>query len=209
MISRLVTSGDAMPSTLLASQRPSATASMSLIARLGANVRGIDDPARRDDSARRDGGGERSLEQRLAELALEDLAAGVAGQLLVHEPDLHRDLERGEASADVVLHVGLRERRAVAHADDGTDLLAETIVRDADDRGLGDVGVLVERGFDLGRVDVLATADDDVLDAVDDEQVAVLVDAADVARVEPAVGERLGRRLVETEVAAHDGRSLQ
>ena len=65
----------------------------------------------------------------------------------------------------------------------------------ADDGGLGDVGVLVERGLDLGRVDVLAAADDHVLEAVDDVEVAVVVEPADVAGVEPAVGEGVGGRL--------------
>ena len=70
--------------------------------------------------------------------------------------------------ADVVFG----EAGAVAHAHHCADLLAEALVRDADDRGLGDVGVLVQRGLDLGRVDVLAAADDDVLQPVDDVEVA-------------------------------------
>ncbi len=82
---------------------------------------------------------------------------------------------------------------AVADADDRADLLAEPFVGHADDRGFGDVRVLVQRGFDLGGVDVLAAADDDVLQAVDDVEVAVGVETAEVAGVEPAVGERLGR----------------
>jgi hypothetical protein len=52
--------------------------------------------------------------------------------------------------------------------------------------------VLVEDLLDLARVDVVAAADDHVLLAVDDEEVAVLVDAGHVARVEPAVLDRLG-----------------
>ena len=60
------------------------------------------------------------------------------------------------------------------------DLLAEALVGDADDRGLGDVGVLVQRGLDLGRVDVLSAADDDVLQPIDDVEVALVVEPAEV-----------------------------
>ena len=49
-------------------------------------------------------------------------------------------------------------------------------------------GMLVEHLLDLARVDVVAAADDHVLLAVDDVEVAVLVLAADVAGGEPAVG---------------------
>ena len=65
------------------------------------------------------------------------------------------------------------------------------VVGPADDGGLEHAVVAVERGLDLLRVDVLAAADDHVLDAVDDPQVAVLVEDADVAGVQPAVDDRL------------------
>ena len=82
-------------------------------------------------------------------------------------------------------------------------------MRDADDRRLGDVGVLVERSLDLGGVDVLAAADDDVLQPVDHVQVAVVVEPAEIAGVEPAVGEGLGGLLRQVEVPADDRRALQ
>jgi hypothetical protein len=47
--------------------------------------------------------------------------------------------------------------------------------------------VLVEDLLDLARVDVVAAADDHLLLAVDDEEVAVVVDLAHVAGAEPAV----------------------
>ena len=49
-------------------------------------------------------------------------------------------------------------------------------------------GVLVEHPLDLGARDVLAAGDDHVLEPVDDEEVAVVVEHADVAGVEPAAG---------------------
>ena len=84
------------------------------------------------------------------------------------------------------------------------DLFAERRVRDADDRAVRDVGVLEDRRLDLDRVDVLAAADDHVLRAVDDVDEAVLVDARDVAGVQPALGEGLGRLLGPVPVPAHD-----
>ena len=79
--------------------------------------------------------------------------------------------------------------------DDRADLLAEHVVRDADHRGVDDRRVLEQRGLDLDAVHVLAAADDHVLGPVDDEDEALVVDAGDVAGVQPAVGEGRGRRL--------------
>jgi hypothetical protein len=57
-------------------------------------------------------------------------------------------------------------------------------------------------GRDLQRVDL-----DELLDPVDDEDIAVLVDAPEVARVQPAVGvEDLGGRLGRGEVSGQDDR---
>ena len=42
----------------------------------------------------------------------------------------------------------------------------------------------VDRGLDLLHADILAAADDDVLLAIDDEQIFVLVEIADVAGAE-------------------------
>ena len=69
--------------------------------------------------------------------------------------------------------------------------------------------MLVERSFDLGGVHVLAAANDDVLEPVDDVEVAIVVEAAEVAGVEPAVGERLGGLPFTAEVAANDRRAFE
>ena len=87
--------------------------------------------------------------------------------------------------------------------DDGLDLLAPVVVRDAEDGGVGDGGVGEQRGLDLGRVDVDAARDDHVDLAVAEEEVAVLVEIADVAdgeEVADAVLLRLGLVLVVLEV---------
>ena len=75
-----------------------------------------------------------------------------------------------------------------ARDDDRDHRLAEVGVRHADDRALGDAGQVVEDALDLGRVDVVAAADDQVLAAADDGDVAAVVDLADVAGAKPAVG---------------------
>ena len=71
---------------------------------------------------------------------------------------------------------------------------------DAGDGGLLDLRVLHEHRLDVAGVDVVAAPDDHVLLATDDIQVAVLVEAGEVAGVEPTVAPRLGRRFRVVEV---------
>src|SRR5690606_12719291 len=79
---------------------------------------------------------------------------------------------------------------------------------DADDVDLVDVGVDHQRLLDGARIDVEAGGDDEVLYAVDEKDVAVLVDVADVAGAQPAVHEGVGGRLLVVVVAEHDLRAL-
>ena len=80
--------------------------------------------------------------------------------------------------------------------------LAEPLVGNADDRGLRDRRVLAQHLLDLGGVAVEAADDEHVLAAIRDAQEALLVEHADVAGVQPAVGvDRLGRRGGILEVA--------
>ena len=67
-------------------------------------------------------------------------------------------------------------------------------------------GISLERGLEVGGLIVLAAGgDDQLLLAVDDAEVAVVVDLADVAGVQPAVlVERLGGLLRVVEVALED-----
>jgi hypothetical protein len=46
--------------------------------------------------------------------------------------------------------------------DCGSDLFAEGVVRDADDGGLADGGMLMENFFDVAWIDVVSAADDQV-----------------------------------------------
>ena len=78
----------------------------------------------------------------------------------------------------------------------------------ADHDALGDERVLLDLGLEVRRGDVLAArGDDDVLLAAGDRQVAVVVELADVAGVQPAVDERLPRRLLVLVVALEDVRA--
>ena len=79
-------------------------------------------------------------------------------------------------------------------------------MRYADHRALGHAGVGIERGLDLGRIDVLAARDDHVLEAVDDVEDADLVHVAEVAGVQPAIAQRLRGQLGLVPVAFHHQR---
>src|SRR5262249_20425102 len=84
---------------------------------------------------------------------------------------------------------------------------AERRVGLAGDAGVGHGRVLAQRGFDLGRVDVLAARDDEVAAPVEHGQVAAGLEPADVAGVEPAVAERGGGRFGPAQVAGHERRA--
>ena len=77
-------------------------------------------------------------------------------------------------------------------------------MRHADDGDLLDGGMLEEEALDLDRRDVLAAADDHVLDAVSDFRIAVGMDDGSVAGVKIAVADRQRRRLGVLVVALHD-----
>src|ERR1700751_5121074 len=84
---------------------------------------------------------------------------------------------------------------AVPERHEGYGLLAEHPIGLADDRSLEHPGMGVQDILDLLRVDVLPAPDDQVLDPVDQGEVAVVVEPADVAGVQPSAAQRLGRLL--------------
>ena len=92
---------------------------------------------------------------------------------------------------------------ALAQRDRGAHLLAHQLVRHPDHGDLDDVGVGVDDLLDLARVHVHAAAQDHVLLAVDDREVALVVHGREVAGAEPAVGDGLGGRLGLAPVALH------
>ncbi len=74
---------------------------------------------------------------------------------------------------------------------DRAGFLAQRVVRDRDDGGVHDGRMLVERVLDLDAVDVLAAADQHVLGAVDDVAEAFLVQAGEIAGLDPAIDKGL------------------
>ena len=138
----------------------------------------------------------------VAELGLEDLAGRALGQL-VEDADLAGVLVRGQLLLGVGHDLLRRDRLAGLEADHGHDLLAQPAVGLADHRGLGHRGVGEEHLLDLAGVHVEAAADDHVLLAIDDEEVAVGVAVAEVAGVEPPALHGLGGRVGAAVVALH------
>ncbi len=76
-------------------------------------------------------------------------------------------------------------------------------VRYSDHRGVGHRRVREQDTFDLGGVDVLATAHDQVLLAIDEPEIPVVVTPGEIATVEPVARERLRGRLRLAVVARH------
>src|SRR3546814_20956582 len=66
------------------------------------------------------------------------------------------------------------------------DILAQNLVRHADHRRLLHRRMEMERGLDLERRDVVAAADDQFLRPPGHDQIAILVDEAEVAGLGPA-----------------------
>src|SRR5579862_9581485 len=120
-----------------------------------------------------------SGDKALAQVTLQHLAVGVARQRVVEPVEFLRDLVVGE-------HVGAVAREfaflhLVAKHDKGVDSLAEHRTGLGDDRRLDDRGMIEEDVLDLGCEDLVAATVDDVLDAVDDPEVALLVHDAEIA----------------------------
>src|SRR5271166_337936 len=142
----------------------------------------------------------------LAQLALEDLARRLPRQL-VDELDGPRALVVGETVGEPGAQGVLVGDDPGPQGHDGVHPLTHALVGQPDDGGVEDVGVLDQRRLHLGRVDVHPAAQDEVGAAVRDEEVAVLVEPADVAgrEVVAAIGTGglLGVPAVGELVAAH------
>src|SRR5215831_15591389 len=112
--------------------------------------------------------------------------------------DLRQDLDLAGVlvAAEALLRVGdelgLVGVEPRSQLDERDDLLPVRLVGPADDAGRRDGGMLEQRVLDVAREHVEAAADDQVLHAVDDEEIAVIVDVAHVARVQPVAARRIG-----------------
>ena len=149
--------------------------------------------------------------QRVLDRGAVDLVAA-AGQL-AGEDDVARPLEPGDAGTDVLADrlpveagrlVGIR-----SDFDDGADRLAPAVVADAENADRAHGVEFEDRRFDLGGVDVLAAGLDEFLLGLagDVEQVAFLVEPADVAGVVPAAAEGVGGDVGLPVVSEEDERS--
>src|SRR5262245_60241912 len=105
-----------------------------------------------------------------------------------------RPLEIGEprGAAELIELLGLDH---AATLDEGGNDFAPALVRDPDHGHLGDCGMQRQAAFDLDRRDVLAAADDHVVDAAGDEDIAITVEVAGIAGEIPAVAQGLGVRV--------------
>ncbi len=133
-----------------------------------------------------------------------DLAAGRERELL-HHGHIARDLVPGDLSPAPFAH-GPRVRPGAGPGDDeGAHLLAVFAAGDADDLHIQDARHAEEKFLDLARIDIFAAADDHVLDAAGDTQVAVFIHDAEVAGAQPALGTHGARRVLgHLVVALHD-----
>ena len=134
-----------------------------------------------------------------------DLSDRVLGQF-AEDLDVDGDLDAGETVSAVRGH-GIRGElgtRVRHHERDGH--LAEDVVRAPHHGHFENTGQAADRVLDLLGIDVLSPADDHVLDAVHQRQVAVLVEAPHVAGADPAVDDGLLGGLGIAQVAGHHDR---
>src|SRR3546814_10639944 len=71
--------------------------------------------------------------------------------------------------------------------------LAHPLVGSCDRRGVDNLRMRKQQRLDFLRRDILAAANDDILLAVGDEQIALGIEPADVAGAVPAARQELGR----------------
>src|SRR5712691_7396268 len=123
----------------------------------------------------------------LAQPVLLDLPARGHGQLGHHLEPLGKLLPGDLPRLQKPDQLGERGRLAGSRDHERAGALLEARVGHPDDGDRGDLRVRKEQVLDLGRGQVLAAADDEVLRAAGDREVSVLVEDAAVAGPEPAV----------------------
>src|SRR5664279_349473 len=147
------------------------------------------------------------LPMRIAQAALEDLA-GIFARQAGMDFDVFRHLVVGERGLELRADRRHVERYARLRLDHRHQRLAELFIGDAEHRAIMHAGNRMQRCFDFGGIDVDTTRDHHVTLAVADEDVAVVVDIADIARGNESVAFDLGAllRLVvigEIRIACH------
>jgi len=145
--------------------------------------------------------------ERCPEIALEDLAAAGLRQLAA-PCDRARDLVSGEVLAGMGDDLVLGHDSTLAHDHHRVHGLTPLVARHAEHGDLQHVGMDLQRGLDLRRVDVHATRDDHVLLAIAHVVVALVVAIGDVAHRLVAVLLILQELVVLFVVVGEDARAL-
>src|SRR4030095_11406157 len=107
---------------------------------------------------------------------------------LIREDHARRNLERGKPSFQECANLFLAYAAAFAAVEDGNRHFAQSLVGGRENARFGNPLASIKRGFDLGRGNVFSAANDDVLLAIDDEQIAVRVEIADIAGFQISIG---------------------
>src|SRR4051794_16496431 len=122
-----------------------------------------------------------------AQLEFLDLARSRQRERVYDEP-VFRRLVRGERGAHVVDQFFLIDDRARRRADEGSYLFTPPLVGDTDHGDFADFRMLEQELLQLARIDVLAAADDHVLQPTFHRAIATRVHRAEIAGVQPAIG---------------------
>src|SRR3954451_4865964 len=131
-----------------------------------------------------------------------DLSRAEARQRFGRNYDALRDFELGELAVEEGAQFVAAHALPVLHETDRHRHFTQALIRGSEHGGLGDGGAGVAFGLHLRGRPILAAADADLLLAVDDEEVAVLVEIADVAGPNgPVSGQRFRRRRVVSPIA--------
>src|SRR6516165_10032051 len=137
------------------------------------------------------------------QLPAQHFAGGVARQL-AHEVDRFRCLVGGDTrSCPRDDRLGGRWLSRFSHHD-RLHLFAPTLRWHADHGDLAHSGAASERVFDFSGIDVLPTGDNQILDAVVNIEVAIIVEIAGIAGAQPAIRYRLRGRILLTPVLLHE-----
>ncbi len=155
------------------------------------------------------------------QFAPEKLAGGGARDRF-HQDIFFRPLEPGQASFQAHVVELCRRETGSRRLDEGHDFGAEALVGQADDRATSDQMASCQRVLYFFRIDVLAAADDHIVHAADDVELAVLVEFSEVAgavpttfnsldvgvRALPVTGKRLRAIHASDDLAGGAGRQI-
>src|ERR1700730_10937802 len=127
----------------------------------------------------------------------------------LHEIDAAWFLVARYFAARVIDQLHFARRAARPHLHTGLDRFTPYLVRDRNDRHIGNVRVGAQRLFDFPGVDVLPARDDHVLLAVDHIDELAAVDETEVLGMDPSITKDFRGQLRLVPIAAHDCRRAE